>query len=94
VPHRNGGLWECAILGEGNKNDSRDAEAICEAVSRHHMRFVPLKTVESQDIQALHRRRSRLIKERPALVNQVRGLVAERGSSSPKGLRSSESNCP
>jgi len=38
---------------KGNKNDSRDAEAICEAVSRPHMRFVPLKTVESQDIQAL-----------------------------------------
>jgi len=64
---------------KGNKNDSRDAEAICEAVSRPHMRLVPLKTVESQDIQALHRLRSRLIKERTALVNQVRGLLAERG---------------
>jgi transposase len=59
---------------KGNKNDSRDAEAICEAVSRPHMRFVPLKTVESQDIQAIHRMRSRLVKERTALVNQVRGL--------------------
>src|SRR5690349_1450981 len=52
--------------GKGNKNDSRDAEAICEAVSRPHMRFVPLKTLESQDIQAIHRMRSRLIKERTA----------------------------
>jgi transposase len=65
--------------GKGNKNDSRDAEAICEAVSRPHMRFVPLKTVESQDIQAIHRLRSRLIKERTALGNQIRGLLAERG---------------
>ena len=64
---------------KGNKNDSRDAEAIGEAVSRPHMRFVPLKTVESQDIQAIHRMRSRLIKERTALVNQMRGLLAERG---------------
>src|SRR5215475_691111 len=64
---------------KGNKNDSRDAEAICEAVSRPHMRFVPLKTVESQDIQAIHRMRSRLIKGRTALVNQIHGLLAERG---------------
>jgi transposase len=71
---------------KGNKNDSRDAEAICEAVSRPHMRFVPLKTVESQDIQALHRMRSRLVKERTALVNQVRGLLAERGIVIAQGI--------
>jgi transposase len=71
---------------KGNKNDSRDAEAICEAVSRPHMRFVPLKTVESQDIQAIHRMRSRLIKERTALVNQVRGLLAERGIVIAQGI--------
>src|SRR5262252_1333215 len=70
----------------GNKNDSRDAEAICEAVTRPHMRFVPLKTVESQDIQAIHRMRSRLIKERTALGNQIRGLLAERGIVMPQGL--------
>ena len=64
---------------KGNKHESRDAEAICEAVTRPPMRFVPLKTVESQDIQAIHRLRSRRIKERTALVNQVRGLLAERG---------------
>jgi transposase len=71
---------------KGNKNDSRDAEAICEAVARPHMRFVPLKTVESQDIQAIHRLRSRLIKERTALVNQVRGLLAERGIVIAQGI--------
>src|SRR5215470_6016614 len=70
----------------GNKNDSRDAEALCEAVSRPHKRFVPLKTVESQDIQAIHRMRSRLIKERTALVNQIRGLLAERGIVITQGI--------
>jgi transposase len=72
--------------GKGNKNDSRDAEAICEAVSRPNMRFVPLKTVESQDIQAIHRMRSRLIKGRTALVNQIRGLLAERGMVIAQGI--------
>jgi transposase len=71
---------------KGNKNDSRDAEAICEAVSRPQMRFVPLKTVESQDIQALHRVRSRLIQQRTAVVNQVRGLLAERGIIIAQGI--------
>src|ERR1043166_5280433 len=71
---------------KGNKNDSRDAEAICEAVSRPHMRFVPLKTVESQDIQATHRMRSRLMKDRTALGNQVRGLLAERGIVIAQGI--------
>ena len=71
---------------KGNKNDSRDAEAICEAVARPNLRFVPLKTVESQDLQALHRMRSRLIKERTALVNQIRGLLAERGIVRAQGI--------
>jgi transposase len=71
---------------KGNKNDSRDAEAICEAVARPNMRFVPLKTGESQDIQAIHRMRSRLIKERTALVNQIRGLLAERGIVMAQGI--------
>jgi transposase len=71
---------------KGNKTDSRDAEAIWEAVSRPHMRFVPLKTVESHDIQAIPRRRSRLIKERTALVNHIRGLLAERGLVIAQGI--------
>jgi transposase len=69
---------------KGNKNESRAAEAIGEAVSRPHMRFVPLKTVESHEIQAIHRMRSRLIKDRTALVNQVRGLLAERYRDRPR----------
>jgi transposase len=70
---------------KGNKNDSRDAEVICEAVSRPHMRFVPLKTVESQAIQAIHRMRSRLMKDGTALGNPIRSLVAEQGIVSVQG---------
>ena len=62
-----------------NKNDARDAEAICEAVARPTMRFVSVKAVAQQDIQAVHRIRERLVKERTALVNQIRGLLAEYG---------------
>jgi len=69
-----------------NKNDRNDSEAICEAASRPSMRYVSPKTVEQEDIQALHRIRSRLIKERTALVNQIRGLLAEYGIIVPKGL--------
>lgn len=62
-----------------NKNDQRDAEGICEAVSRPSMRFVPIKTVEQQDLQAVHRCRSLLIRSRTAVINQIRGLLAEYG---------------
>lgn len=64
---------------KSNKNDANDAEAICEAVSRPNMRFVAIKTVEQQDIQAIHRIRSELIRQRTAKVNQIRGLLAEYG---------------
>ena len=64
---------------KGNKNDANDAEAICEAVSRPSMRFVPVKTVEQQDIQALHRIRQEQVRQRTALVNQIRGLLSEYG---------------
>jgi len=64
---------------KSNKNDAHDAEAICEAVTRPNMRFVSVKTINQEDIQAIHRIRSRLIKERTALVNQIRGLLAEYG---------------
>src|SRR5713101_1614475 len=64
---------------KSNKNDSRDAEAIAEAVTRPTMRFVPVKDVDQQDIQALHRVRERLIGERTALVNEVHGLMHEYG---------------
>jgi transposase len=71
---------------KGNKNDANDAEAICEAVSRPDMRFVPLKGVEQQDIQMLHRIRSGLVKERTALANRVRGLLGEYGMVVAVGL--------
>jgi transposase len=64
---------------KSNKNDANDAEAICEAVSRPTMPFVAIKTVEQQDIQAIHRIRSELIRQRTAKVNQIRGLLAEYG---------------
>ena len=58
-----------------NKNDARDAEAICEAVSRPTMRFVSIKTVEQADLQALHRTRSLLVQHRTAVINQNSGPV-------------------
>jgi transposase len=64
---------------KGQKNDAQDAAAICEAVSRPEMRFVSQKSVEQQDLQALHRIRSRLIGCRTQLGNQIRGLLAEYG---------------
>ena len=64
---------------KGNKNDANDAEAICEALSRHNMRFVSVKSVEQQDVQAQHRVRTELIHQRTAKVNQIRGLLAEYG---------------
>lgn len=64
---------------KGNKNDANDAEAICEAVSRPGMRFVPVKSVAQQDLQALHRIRTELIHQRTAKVNQTRGLLGEYG---------------
>jgi transposase len=64
---------------KGNKNDANDAEAICEAVGRPSMRFVPVKSIEQQDIQMLHRVRSGLVKERTALANRTRGLLGEYG---------------
>jgi len=71
---------------KSNKNDSRDAEAIAEAVTRPTMRFVPVKDVDQQDIQALHRVRERLMGERTALVNEVHGLMHEYGMVIPKGV--------
>ncbi len=71
---------------KSQKNDSNDAAAICEAISRPHMRFVPQKTVEQQDMQALHRVRSRLIGSRTQIGNQIRGLLAEYGIVLPQHL--------
>ena len=62
-----------------NKNDANDAQAIVDAASRPSMHFVPIKHVEQQDIQSLHRVRSRLVKNRTALINEIRGLNLEYG---------------
>lgn len=71
---------------KSNKNDANDAEAICEAMSRPNMRFVAVKTVEQQDVQAVHRIRSELVAQRTAKANQIRGLVAEYGLVAPREL--------
>lgn len=70
-----------------NKNDARDAEAICEAVTRPNMRFVPVKNVEQQVLLGIHRARQGFVKARTAQANQIRGLLAEFGIVMPKGVR-------
>ncbi len=69
-----------------NKNDAADAEAICEAVARPNMRFVPMKDVEQQAVLSLHRVRQGFVKARTAQANQIRGLLAEFGLIIPKGI--------
>jgi transposase len=68
-----------------NKNDYIDAEAIAEAVTRPKMRFVPIKTDDQLDMQSLHRVRERWVMRRTAIVNQIRGLLLERGITLQKG---------
>ncbi|MFZ5698556.1 MAG: IS110 family transposase [Pseudomonadota bacterium] len=71
---------------KSGKNDANDAEAICEAVGRPNMRFVPVKSVEQQAILAVHRTRSLLVETRTALVNQMRGLLGEFGITVAQGI--------
>ena len=71
-----------------NKHDMADAEAICEAVSRPSMRFVPIKNVEQQAILSVHRARQGLVKAKTAQANQIRGLLAEFGIVIPQGIHS------
>jgi transposase len=68
------------------KNDGNDAEAICEAVSRPNMRFVPVKSVAQQAVLTVHRARELLVGDRTALVNQSRGLLVEYGIVIPQGI--------
>jgi transposase len=70
-----------------NKNDAADAEAICEAVGRPNMRFVPIKSVEQQAILSLHRVRQGFVRARTAQANQIRGLLSEFGLVIPQGIR-------
>jgi len=79
---------------KNNKNDYNDSEAICEAVSRPNMRFVPIKSVSQQDCQCLHRVREKLINNRTALVNQIRGLLAEYGIVFSKDIQNVSAKLP
>lgn len=71
---------------KSNKNDRNDAEAICEAIGRPSMRFVPPKSPEQLEIQAVHRIRQRVVANRTRLVNQVRGLLGEHGIVVPRDI--------
>jgi transposase len=71
---------------KSNKNDANDAAAICEAVSRRDMRFVPVKTIEQQDMILSHRFREQLMRRRTAQVNQIRGLLMPYGIVVAKGI--------
>lgn len=73
---------------KSQKNDAADAQAICEAVSRPTMRFVPVKTEAQQAVLMLHRARAGFVKTRTALSNQIRGTLAEFGQIIPQGLSS------
>lgn len=79
---------------KNDKNDGNDAEAICEAVQRPNMRFVPVKSPQQQAELALHRIRRRLMGQRTALINQLRGLLAEYGVVLPQGANQVRSKLP
>jgi transposase len=78
APYRKGGTQM--------KNDALDAEAICEAASRPHMRFVPIKSPAQQSVLVLHRMRTGFVEERTALINRMRGLLCEFGVFVPQGI--------
>lgn len=79
---------------KSNKNDAADAEAIVEAAVRPNMRFVAINTIDQQDIQVIHRVRERLVRQKVALMNQIRGLILEYGIAFPKGTGSIEKALP
>jgi transposase len=72
---------------KGQKNDFRDAEAIAEAVQRPTMKFVATKTADQLDLQALHRVRERLVRQRTGIINQIRAFLLERGIAVRQGVR-------
>jgi transposase len=72
---------------KGQKNDFRDAEAIAEAIQRPTMKFVATKTADQLDLQALHRVRERLVRQRTGISNQIRAFLLERGVAVRRGLR-------
>jgi transposase len=71
---------------KSNKTDANDAEAIAEAAMRPSMRFVPIKQIANQDIQNIHRVRQRIVRNRTALSNEIRGLLQEYGIVLPKSI--------
>ncbi len=75
-----------STLLKRNKNDAADAEAICEAVKRPSMRFVPVKTAEQQSALLMHRGRELLVRQRTMLANALRGHLAEFGLIAAQGL--------
>ena len=77
-----------------NKSDYIDAEAVAEAVQRPTMRFVPIKTEEQLDLQAVHRVRERWVMRRTAVINQIRGFLLERGITLSKGRSHLEQALP
>jgi transposase len=79
---------------KSNKNDAADAEAICEAAQRPSMRFVAVKSVEQQDIQAIHRMRSLAVERRTAQINQIRGLLLEYGIEIAQGRAAIQRRLP
>lgn len=74
-----------APFRKSNKNDFNDAETIAEAAVRSHMRFSRVKSVEELDLQALHRARDRLIRERTGQINQIRAFLLENGITIAQG---------
>jgi transposase len=79
---------------KSGKNDGNDAEAICEAVSRPNMRFVPIKSVEQQSVLTLHRVRQGFVEERRATQNRIRGLLMEFGQVLPQGVHELKRRLP
>jgi transposase len=79
---------------KGQKNDFRDAEAIAEAVQRPTMKFVATKAADQLDLQALHRVRERLVRQRTSIINQIRAFLLERGIAVRQGFRFLRSELP
>jgi transposase len=79
---------------KSNQNDAADGEAICEAVTRPNMRFVPVKTEEQQAVLSLHRARQGFVCQRTAQANQIRGLLANLESLYHKVFATSAAICP
>lgn len=84
----------CKPFVRSGKNDARDALAICEAANRPNLHVVPIKTLEQQDLQLLHRIRQRHIRNTTALANQIRGIAREYGVDFPIGIRALKQALP